>query len=349
MAEISIPAIVAAGDGRAARAVCGDSKVYLEIAGRPLVARVVSVLQRVPEISEVWVVGNAERLAAVLGDASLQRELCKPLNVVPQRRNLLENCWQTYRRMLPGAGPAGRDPRPEEEDRPVLYLSADLPFATPQEISDFVRKGLAEDCDYACGLVPESAIVGFYPERRGQPGIRMAYFNLREGRFRQSNLHLVRPARLGQRQYIEEMYEHRYQKRLGNALALAWRLLVRRGGGLQVLLLYALMHLAGVADRLGMRRLADFLGHWISLEQVARGVSRLLDTRFHFVVTEVGGCAVDIDNERDFFAARARFEEFWRAQQQRAEDLLGRLPLAERAGPAAGLRVLPEGDSAEVA
>ena len=64
---MKIPAIVTAGDRRAARAVYGESKVYLEVDGLPLVARVVAVLQRVPEISEVWVVGNAERLAEVLG------------------------------------------------------------------------------------------------------------------------------------------------------------------------------------------------------------------------------------------------------------------------------------------
>ena len=46
----------------------------------------------------------------------------------------------------------------------------------------------------------------------------MAYFNLREGRFRQSNLHLVKPAKLGNRHYIEDMYEHRYQRQLGQAL-----------------------------------------------------------------------------------------------------------------------------------
>ena len=107
-----------------------------------LVARVVSVLQRVPEVSEVWVVGHAERLAKALDEETLRRELVKPLWIVPQYRNLYENAWYTYRRLLPGAGAEGRDPTPEEEEQPVLYLSTDLPFATPQEISEFVRKGL---------------------------------------------------------------------------------------------------------------------------------------------------------------------------------------------------------------
>ena len=52
----------------------------------------------------------------------------------------------------------------------------------------------------------------FYPEAPGKGGIHMAYFNLREGRFRQSNLHLIRPGRVLNRCYVEEMYEHRHQR-----------------------------------------------------------------------------------------------------------------------------------------
>ena len=61
-------------DRRAAKAVYGESKVYLEVGGRPLVAHVVAALQRVPEVSEVWVVGKAERLNAVFARDDNRRE-----------------------------------------------------------------------------------------------------------------------------------------------------------------------------------------------------------------------------------------------------------------------------------
>ena len=51
------------------------------------------MLQRVPEVSEVWVVGNAERLEKALGEDAAARELVKPLWIVPQFRNLYENAW----------------------------------------------------------------------------------------------------------------------------------------------------------------------------------------------------------------------------------------------------------------
>jgi hypothetical protein len=341
-----VPAIVAAGDAKAARAVYGESKAYLEVGGRTLIARTVSALQRVPEISEVWVVGNAERLEKALAEERLTRELAKPLWIVPQYRNLYENAWFTYRRLLPGAGAEGRDPTPEETELPILYLSCDLPFATPQEISEFVRKGLAANVDYVLGLVTEQELEPFYP-KDGEPGIRMAYFNLREGRFRQSNLHLVRPPRLGKRQYVEEMYEHRYQKQLGQALGLAWRIFSDRGGGLRVLFYYGLMHVAGVLDRRGLRPLADLVRRAIALQRVERACGALLRASFRFVVTDVGGCALDVDNEHDLDVARKRFAEWERELARTAEAKQGPLALPPGAGRGvAPRRVLPPGPPA---
>ena len=321
-----IPAIVAAGDRRAAKAVYGQSKVYLELGGRPLVAHVVVALQDVPEVSEVWVVGNAKRLGEVFEREEIKRELHKPFHIVPQFRNLYENIWQTYRRMLPGAGPTGRDPEPAEERDLVLYLSADMPFATSQEISQFIQRSCELDCDYACGLVTEESMEAFYPAARGGPGIRMAYFNLREGRFRVSNLHLVRPARIGNRYYVEEMYEHRYQKQFGNIVGLAVRLMRTEEGGLRILGYYVLIHLAGFANRRGWRRLADWIRAWIPLDRVAEACSALLRADFRFAVTDIGGCAVDIDKEQDYDVAVFSFESWREAQRERAERYCGRLP-----------------------
>lgn len=329
---MSVPAIVAAGDLRAAKAIHGESKAYLELGGAALVVRAVATLQAVPEVSEVWVVGNAERLERAFGQEALRAALRKPLHVVPQFRNLYENGWETYRRLLPGAGPQGRDPGPADADRAVLFVPADIPFATPQEISVFVQRSLEARCDYALGLVTEESMRGFYPAAPGEPGIRMAYFNLREGRYRQSNLHLIRPARIGNRHYIDEMYEHRHQREFGQIVALAWRLL-RSEGGLGVVTFFLLMHLAGLADRWRLVRLADALRQLIPIGRIERGVSLLLRASFRLIVTEAGGSAVDIDTEEDFDAARLRFEVWSKAQRERAVRLYG-AALGERgAGP----------------
>jgi len=321
-----IPAVVAAGDRKASKAVRGRSKVYLELGGRALVAHVVVALQAVPEISEVWVVGDEARLRAVFGQEEIRKEIHKPLHIVPQFRNLYENLWHSFRRLLPGAGEEGRDPGPDDEHQRVLYLSADLPFATAQEISQFVQHSLEIDCDYTLGLVTEESMESFYPAAPGEPGIRMAYFNLREGRFRTGNLHLVKPAKIVNRSYIEDMYEHRYQKQFGNIVRVAWTLVRKEEGGLRIFGHFLLIHIAGAANRLGWRRLADRLRAWVPLDRVAKACSALLRADFRFVITDVGGCGVDIDNERDYDTATQAFEKWKSAQLERAEELYGSLP-----------------------
>jgi hypothetical protein len=118
-------------------------------------------------------------------------------------------------------------------------------------------------------------------------------------------------------------------------IKLGWTLLRAEGGGLAVIYYYALMHLAGIADRRGWLRLADWLRHRIPMPRIEKGCSALLRTDFRFIVTEGGGCAVDIDNDEDFEIARQRWAEWSAAQAARAERVYGPLPLPERAGPPA--------------
>jgi GTP:adenosylcobinamide-phosphate guanylyltransferase len=189
---LGVPAIVTAGDSRAAKAVYGKSKVYLEVDGLALVAHVVRTLQSCPEIDAVWVVGDPGRLDAALSSKPLQDSLTKPLYIVEQHRDLISNCWETYRRILTGDVAEGRDPVGDDLDQEVLYLSGDIPLATPQELSSFVQHAQSLDVDYALGLCPAESLDVFRPEYQGQAGITVAYFNTCDGRFRQNNLHYAK-------------------------------------------------------------------------------------------------------------------------------------------------------------
>lgn len=340
---MGIPAVVTAGDSRAAKAVYGKSKVYLEIDGLPLVAHVVRALQDCPEIDAVWVVGDPGRLEAALGSDALQRSLRKPLHVVPQQRDLISNCWEAYRRILADDVREGRDPGPEDLDREVLYLSGDLPLATPQEISAFVEQARASGVDYVLGLCPAESLDVFRPEKPGEAGITVAYFNVRDGRFRQNNLHYARPGRIGRRDRIEEMYELRHQRRFWNMFTLTVRLLSARVGGFKIALLFAMMHFAGIADRKGHRPLARLLARFVTLEVNRTTIARILDTRFQFAITEAGGCALDIDTEEEYDAMSERYAEWMADQRARAAALYGPVPteVADRAAEGASPRSSP--------
>jgi hypothetical protein len=96
---------------------------------------------------------------------------------------------------------------------------------------------------------------------------------------------------------------------------------------LQILFLYILIHLAGVANRNGFRRIADAIRRFVSMGAVERAISSLLRTDYRFAITEVGGCAVDVDREGEFDVAERRFDEWSAAQAEKAKRLYGPLPL----------------------
>jgi CTP:molybdopterin cytidylyltransferase MocA len=324
---LGVAAIVTAGDSRAAKAVYGQSKVYLEIDGLALVAHVVRTLQDCPEVDAVWVVGDTTRLEAALGCEKLKKSLRKPLHIVPQQRDLISNAWETYRRVLSGNVLEGRDPRADEIDTEVFLLSGDIPLATAQEFSSFVQQAQAMNIDYALGLCPADSLDVFRATEPDETGISVAYFNTWDGRFRQNNLHYARPARIGRLDRIEEMYELRHQRRFWNMFTLAIRLLAARVGGFKIAVIYGMMHVAGIADRNGYPRLARLLARAVTLEVNRSTISRILDTRFAFVITESGGCGLDIDTEEEYDAVCERFEEWSTALRTRAEVLYGRLPI----------------------
>ena len=323
---MGVPAVVTAGDSRAAKAVYGKSKVYLEVDGLALVAHVVLTLQDCPEVDAVWVVGDTTKLESALGSDRVKSGLRKPLHIVPQQRDLISNAWETYRRILSGNVLEGRDPRPDELDTEVFFLSGDIPLATPQEFSSFIQRSQALDIDYALGLCPSDSLDAFRAANPGEIGIQVAYFNTRDGRYRQNNLHYARPARIGRLDRIEEMYELRHQRRFWNMFTLALRLLAARVGGLKIAFLFGLMHLAGIADRSGRTRLARQIARAVTLEINRSTIARILDTRFAFVVTESGGCGLDIDTEEEYDAVCARFDDWSAMQHTRSEALYGPLP-----------------------
>ena len=89
----------------------------------------------------------------------------------------------------------------------------------------------------------------------------------------------------------------------------------------------------GAAERV-LRGVADRLRSPITLARVENIISRLLDTRFGFVLTEAGGSAIDVDTEAEYAAVRERFEEWRAVQAERAEQLYGPVRRDENTGAA---------------
>ena len=305
-----IRAVLLAGDRGASRSIGGWSKPFLEVGGKPMVVHVLETLLHTPEISEIFVVGDPLRLQQGLVDHGvllLAAARACAVHVVPQRDTLYENVWHGFLRTVPVGD--------TDDGHEVLVLPADIPLMIPEEVSQFLQEASRVEADYVLGLTPEAALAP-YAVHASQPGMGMAFFNLAEGRFRGNNLHLVRPLRIGNRHYIQSMYESRYQKEIGNVLRLGWQILVRELRNTWVLLYYLLMHAAGVLDRRGHPWASDRVRALVPLAVVERGLGALLRTRFRFVMTHLGGAALDVDNEPDLEVVEKMIGQ-WKAQQAR--------------------------------
>src|SRR6266568_3881506 len=122
-------------------------------------------------------------------------------------------------------------------------MPGDIPLATPAEIDAFVDGCDLARYDYCLGLSTEDVLQAYYPQD-GCPGIQMAYFTLRDLRARQNNLHLVKPLRLGNRHYIQKMYNFRYQREWRNIMRMIWELCTTQHESLRVAYYYLCLHIA---------------------------------------------------------------------------------------------------------
>jgi len=305
---LPVPVVLLAGDRRHSRSVAGRSKAFVEIAGRTMLEHVLESVLAVPSLGDVFIVGDSVRLQSLLrasGMLAFAAQAGRVLHVLPQRATLYDNVWHGFLATLPSGG--------VDPDRSILVVPADIPLMVPAELEEFVRLARAQSVDYVLGLTPDLAMAPYAP-RDGQPGIEMAYFNLAEGRFRQNNLHLVKPLRMESRHYIQNMYESRYQKELSSAIRLVFQLLVRELRHLWFVVPYLLLHVSGVLNRRGHLRAADFVRRFVSLRTIEHCIGALLRTRFRTVITGYGGAALDVDNDADLAAAEKMWDR-WRSMQ----------------------------------
>ena len=228
----NLDVIVTAGNRGASRPVCGDNKAFLPLAGVPIINYVLSAVERARCTARIFVVGDTTRLAAALAVPNTPWGGTRPLYLLEQGNTLYDNVWNAFLHTLPDYTP-GTDWRLYLDtpacDKAVLVIPGDIPLATPDEIDAFVDGCDLSRYDYCLGLSAESVLRAYYPQA-GRPGIQMAYFTLRDLRVRQNNLHLVKPLRLGNRHYVQKVYDFRYQREWRNILRLGWELGTTQNG-----------------------------------------------------------------------------------------------------------------------
>ena len=307
-------AFVLAGDQGEKGRICGINKAFLALEGRPLLIHVLNALDTVETIDRIYVIGPQKEIMAAIEKALPEILFTKKIEVLQQKGSLVENILSAYACSLPGYQ-EGVDPRRlPQADEPALFLPADIPFLIPSEIEAFIAKCDMEKADYCMGVTQEEALTPFYP-RQDKPGVRFPYLYLKGQSYRMNNLHLARPYRVGAGGYVQKMYDHRYQKYIGNRLRIALEIF-KTPRWPKALLFYLLAQGTVFSMQAGLLSAAAFFRRFLTLPAVEKEASFFLKTRFKAVETDIGSAALDIDDEETYKTFSLLFRE-WRTYFER--------------------------------
>jgi len=300
-----LDAVVLAGtDGNPKRLIAGRNKAFLEVGGKKLVRYVVDALLAAENIGKVFVVGPAAELLEVLVGYSGR------VQVIAQRGKMLTNCWAG----IEASEDVHRhDPGFPLEQRPILFVSCDLPLVTARSIDDFIRRCAAQDqaaerpIGMHAGVVDEPSVRPFHPDGE-KPGIERPFVELEFGRLRLANIYVGRPRILANQDFLQTGFSHRKAKHWKNVIALTFNFFKSQGG----------WQAAWMTVRIQLTlMLSKGKGYWYqrlkrgnTREKVEKSCSEVLGGPVKIIITPFGGLSLDVDDEEDYRVLDTRLEDW---------------------------------------
>ncbi len=314
-------AIILGGDRRGSKPILGLNKVYLEIDGTPLIVHTLTALLCSEQIGTIYMVGDTEKLQALLVKSGLQEELQKgKIFLVEQENTLIENIWKCYLESI-GADTSTLLKIAEEDERKVeaiqknegkaLFIATgDSPLITTEEVDYFLTHANMDLFDYVIGLTDIENLKPFLPNaEKNIAGIIMAPLHFREKLYRLNNLHYVRPARVHNRELINSLYHFRYLKEWHNMFALFVEI-VRKHLSFHDIFAFLILESALLARKYHFYRTAEFFRRYAPISHAEEIISHLLHTRFSYLETLSGSATIDVDNEKDYRTIQMRWKEW---------------------------------------
>jgi len=296
--------ILVAGEGKTSYKVYHQNKAFLTLQGKCVILYVIEALQQVKSIGDIYIVGLKDKLDQVLHSSRLNLEFPKRIHVVEQKSNLYENVWQTFLQ----SQQVEVSNSEKQRDKAVLIVPCDAPLITPQEVEYFISHADMNRYDHVLGLVSREKLQHFYPIEN-KPGIKMAYLHIQENSFRINNLHMVKPLRIENREYIQKMYQYRYQRNFKNLVLFGLSVFGKDKAkhyknyiGLQLCLFFG---------GLGLEFMVNYFRKLNPKKELEATISTIMKTRFSALEVPFPGAALDIDNAKDYEAMKTRFDE-WR-------------------------------------
>jgi GTP:adenosylcobinamide-phosphate guanylyltransferase len=312
-----VNAVLLAGDRRASIQVKNENKAFLTLKNIPLIIHILRALKQSTFVQNITIIGPADRLLKTIDQHADTLRGPGEIRVVEQRQNMIENLKAaTVDALGLPQSESFADLRGSKyADTPVLFVPCDIPLLTPWEVDEFISHSNLQETDYAIGITSEKILKYYHPTGK-KPGIQMIYFHVREDLMRQNNLHLGRPLKFKHLDYIEKMYEWRYQTHLFNVLRMMFCLLLVSGRFFAALKVFMFLQLSLYYDHHGHPRLADRLRMHAPLRALPLGISRIVGTRTQVVYTHFGGAALDVDHDDNLDAMEILYDE-WMEHQER--------------------------------
>ena len=310
-----VNAVLLAGDRQASVQVKDDNKAFLHLKGEPLLIHILRALQQSRFVQNIIVIGPADRLSQTLQDHADSLAGESKIRMMEQRENMIENFKAAYvcSLELPETTAFAALRGTQHDETPILVVPCDIPLLTPWEVDEFINQSNMHDYDYSIGITSEN-VLSYYHPANGRPGIQMIYFHVREDLMRQNNLHLAKPLKFDHLDYIEKMYEWRYQTHLFNVLRMMFALLLVSWRFVAALKVFTFLQLSLYYDRHGHPRLADRLRTHAPLHALPQGIGRIIGARTQVTYTHLGGAALDVDHDENLDAMEAMYDE-WMAHQ----------------------------------
>jgi len=309
--------IILLGDTGASRQVYGTNKALLKINGIPSFIYVLKALGKAEKVDRICLIGPKEKITQAIENHSHLPDDKKEIIVLEQGSTLFSNAWKSFLYLYPEAKESTSITSSQSE-KAVLYIPGDVPLTTPFEIDTFLNLCEVDIYDYFQGFTPAESLYYFYPQK-GKLGITSNYFYAREGKYRHNNLHLVKPLKVANREYIQKVYDFRYQRDFSNIAKLAIEF-IKAHVGLQGFWCYGLLHWHQLLSRMHLSPLTVPTRKLLPLSLVERCVSSILGTRFTTVTSPLAGTVLDIDNENDFQAMCEMFVD-WQDYQSKMNEL----------------------------
>ncbi|MBC8205614.1 MAG: nucleotidyltransferase family protein [Kiritimatiellales bacterium] len=310
-----VNAVLLAGDRRASVQVKDDNKAFLLLKDEPLLIHILRALKQSKHIQDVIVIGPKDRLSEVLQNHADRLAGEGEIHVIEQRENMIENFKAAYvcSLGLPETVAFAELRGTQHDETPVMVVPCDIPLLTSWEVDEFISQSNMHDYDYSIGITSEK-VLSYYHPNGDKPGIQMIYFHMREDLMRQNNLHLAKPLKFGHLDYIEKMYEWRYQTHLLNVLRMMFSLLLVSWRFVAALKVFTFLQLSLYYDRHGHPHLADRLRMHAPLSSLSLGVGRIIGARTQITYTHLGGAALDVDHDENLDAMDAMYDD-WMAHQ----------------------------------